>query len=221
VREHASLVRALAARYANRGEPLDDLVQVGMLGLLNAIRRHDPARGPLASFAVPTILGEIRRHFRDATHTVRLPRPLQELVLELNAAGESLAMRLGRSPTVAELAAEVGRSEEDVLDALAGDRDRRPRSLSESPRDDEDGALEIAVDERGFAGAEARAVLAPILGGLGPRDRVIVHLRFTEGLSQSEIAARVGISQMHVSRLLARAVTALREAAAAGGDPEA
>jgi RNA polymerase sigma-B factor len=217
VREHASLVQALAARYANRGEPLDDLVQVGMVGLLKAIRRHDPARGPLASFAVPTILGEIRRHFRDATHIVRLPRPLQELVLQLNAAGDALAMRLGRTPTVAELAAEVGRSEEDVLDALAGDRDRRPRSLSESPLDEEDGDLEVGIDEPGFAGAEARVVLAPILDGLPPRERVILHLRLTEGLTQSEIAARVGLSQMHVSRLLAKAVTALREAA--GGDP--
>jgi RNA polymerase sigma-B factor len=216
--EHMPLVRSLARRYANRGEPLDDLIQVGTLGLIKAVDRYDAGRGhELASFATPTILGEIRRHFRDATHTVRLPRPLQELVLQLNAAGDALAMRLGRTPTVAELAAEVGRSEEDVLDALAGDRDRRPRSLSESPLDEEDGDLEVGIDEPGFAGAEARVVLAPILDGLPPRERVILHLRLTEGLTQSEIAARVGLSQMHVSRLLAKAVTALREAA--GGDP--
>jgi RNA polymerase sigma-B factor len=223
--EHLPLVQALAWRYANRGEPVDDLVQVGTVGLIKAVDRYDPALGnALASFATPTILGEIRRHFRDRSWTVRVPRAVQEARASIASAIDELSSRLGRSPSVREIAAEAGLSEDEVLDALAAASAHRPSSLSglRDPDAAETG-VDVPVDEEGFARAEARVTIAEGLRALPPRERVILHLRFEEGLTQSEIAARVGVSQMHVSRLLRRSLGMLRAGAAveAGGEPEA
>jgi RNA polymerase sigma-B factor len=213
---HLPLVRSLARRYANRGEPLDDLVQVGTVGLIKAIDRFDPDRGKdLAAFAAPTILGEIRRHFRDRAWAVHVPRPLQEAHAAVAAAVDDLTARLGRSPSVAEIAAETGLDEETVLDAAAAGGAYRPVSLS-APRpgaDDEAEASEQGEADAGYAVAAGRADLARGMRALPARERVILHLRFREDLTQSEIAARVGISQMHVSRLIQRALTRLRGAA--------
>jgi RNA polymerase sigma-B factor len=216
IMEHLPLVRGLARRYAQRGEPLDDLVQVGTIGLIKAIDRFDPSRGhKLASFATPTILGEIRRHFRDRSWTVRVPRGIQEARAKIAHSVDELSATLGRSPSVGEIAEAAGLSVEDVLDALAAGSAQRPASLASPGLDGEDGeGIAVGVDDPGFAQAEARATLHGGLSGLPPRERVILHLRFEEGLTQSQIASRVGVSQMHVSRLIRRALEALRESAA-------
>ena len=220
--EHLPLVRGLARRYANRGEPLDDLVQVGTIGLIKAIDRFDPARGvKLASFATPTILGEIRRHFRDRSWTVRVPRGIQEARAQITHAVSELSATNGRSPSVREIAEATGLSTDDVLDALAAGSAQRPASLSAAGVDGEDeGGIAVGTEDAGFAQAEARATLGAGLAGLPARERVILHLRFEEGLTQSQIAERIGISQMHVSRLIRRAIEALREDTLGGGDAE-
>jgi len=217
--EHLPLVRGLARRYADRGEPLDDLVQVGTIGLIKAIDRFDPSRGvKLASFATPTILGEIRRHFRDRSWTVRVPRGIQEARAQITHAVTELSATNGRSPSVREIAEETGLSTDDVLDALAAGSAQRPASLSAAGADGEDeGDIAVGTRDPGFEQAEARATLDAGLAGLPARKRVILHLRFEEGLTQSQIAERIGISQMHVSRLIRRAVEVLREQA---GDPD-
>jgi RNA polymerase sigma-B factor len=211
--EHLPLVRALARRYANRGEPLDDLVQVGTIGLIKAIDRFDPSRGnKLASFATPTILGEIRRHFRDRSWTVRVPRGIQEARAQITQAVGELSAQNGRSPTVNEIAEWTTLPVDEVLDALAAGSAQRPAQLATPGSEgDEDGGIAVGSDDPGFARAEARALLSSGLADLPSRERVIVHLRFEEGLTQSQIAAKIGISQMHVSRLLRRALEALRE----------
>lgn len=213
--EHLPLVRALARRYANRGEPLDDLVQVGTIGLIKAIDRFDPSRGnKLASFATPTILGEIRRHFRDRSWTVRVPRGIQEARAQITQAVGELSAQNGRSPTINEIAEWTSLPVEDVLDALAAGSAQRPAQLaSPGSEGDEDGGIAVGLDDPGFAQAEARAMLSSGLAHLPARERVIIHLRFEEGLTQSQIAARIGVSQMHVSRLLRRALETLRESA--------
>ncbi len=213
--EHLPLVRALARRYANRGEPLDDLVQVGTIGLIKAIDRFDPRRGnKLASFATPTILGEIRRHFRDRSWTVRVPRGIQEARAQITHAVSELSAQNGRSPTVNEIAESTGLSVDDVLDAMAAGSAQRPAQLaSPGSEGEEDGGIAVGLDDPGFEQAEARATLSSGMADLPARERVILHLRFEEGLTQSEIAARVGISQMHVSRLIRRALESLRESA--------
>jgi RNA polymerase sigma-B factor len=218
IMEHLPLVQGLARRYANRGEPVDDLVQVGTIGLIKAIDRYDPRRGSkLASFATPTILGEIRRHFRDRSWSVRVPRGIQEARADIARATDDLSARLGRSPTVRELAEAAGLREDEVLDALAAGGAQRPASLSGVPTDadPDESPLEVGITDEGFAQAEARATLDEGLQGLPPRERVILHLRFAEGLTQSEIAGRVGISQMHVSRLIRRSLEQLRTVASA------
>ena len=215
--EHLPFARALARRYTNRGEPIDDLEQVAVIGLINAVDRYDPGRGSdFRSFAAPTILGEIRRHFRDRAWAVRVPRGLKDDYVKVTGAIEELTTRLGRTPGIAEIAAESKISEEQVLDAIAAHGAYRPQSLSASPFDDEGSTVEVEVQEPGFARAEGRAVLERGLRQLPPRERVILHLRFEEGLIQSEIAARMGISQMHVSRLISRALEALRRVAHEG-----
>ncbi|MBY0396410.1 MAG: SigB/SigF/SigG family RNA polymerase sigma factor [Thermoleophilia bacterium] len=218
VMEHLPLVRGLARRYADRGEPLDDLVQVGTIGLIKAVDRFDPSRGnKLASFATPTILGEIRRHFRDRSWTVRVPRGIQEARAEIAKAVDDLSARLGRSPSVREIAESADLSVDEVLDALAAGSAQRPAPLaSPGGEGEDDPGIAVGVEERGFERAEARAALDPALATLPPRERVILHLRFEEGMTQSQIAARIGISQMHVSRLIRRALEALRERA--GGE---
>ncbi len=217
--EHLPLVRGLARRYADRGEPLDDLVQVGTIGLIKAIDRFDPERGfKLASFATPTILGEIRRHFRDRSWTIRVPRGLQEARARISHAVTQLSAENGRSPSVREIAEATGLSMDDVLDALAAGSAQRPGPLaSPGSEGEEDAGAVVGVEEQGYEQAEARVTLDAGLASLPARERVILHLRFEEGLTQSQIAERVGVSQMHVSRLIRRALEALREAS---GGPE-
>lgn len=208
--EHLDLVRALARRYANRGEALDDLVQIGTVGLIKAIDRFDGEKGAsVAAFATPTILGEIRRHFRDKMWTIRVPRSLQEANAAVNHAVDQLTAELRRSPTVREIAEHAGLAEDEVLDAVAAGSAFRPSSLTRAT-DDEDDDIDIGYEEPGFLSAENRAITGDHVRRLPKRQQDILRLRFEDGLSQSEIASRLGISQMHVSRLLAKSVATLR-----------
>ncbi len=220
--EHLPLVRGLARRYADRGEPLDDLIQVGTIGLIKAIDRFEPARGnKLASFATPTILGEIRRHFRDRSWTIRIPRGLQEARAQISHAVTELSAENGASPSVREIAEHTRLSVDDVLDALAAGSAQRPGPLATPGSEGDEGAgAVVGVEEQGYEQAESRATLGAGLAELPARERVILHLRFEEGLTQSQIAERVGVSQMHVSRLIRRALDSLRESAS-GPDPGA
>jgi len=189
------------------------------VGLIKAIDRYDPTRGnKLASFATPTILGEIRRHFRDRSWAVRVPRGIQEARAEIARAVDDLSARLHRSPSIREIAEASGLSEEDVLDALAAGSAQRPASLSGTSPDGEgdDSPMDVGVMDAGFEQAEARVALGEGIESLPARERVILHLRFTEGLTQSEIAAQVGISQMHVSRLIRRSLEQLRSSTGEG-----
>ncbi|HET6507601.1 MAG TPA: SigB/SigF/SigG family RNA polymerase sigma factor [Baekduia sp.] len=206
------LARSLARRYANKGEPLDDLEQVACVGLIKAIDRFDLSREVrFATYAVPTIAGELKRHFRDRGWMMRVPREIQELSGKIGAARERLVHDLARSPTVAELARATGADEERVMEALAAAEAYRTLSLDQ-PFQDGTGPLEaIGDDDHGFERAEARAMLADGLEELAPREREIVRLRYYEGLTQREIAEHIGISQMHVSRLIRRTVQQLRE----------
>jgi RNA polymerase sigma-B factor len=203
------LARSVARRYAGKGEPLDDLEQVASVGLIKAIDRFDLGRDVrFATYAVPTIAGELKRHFRDRGWMMRVPREVQE---QIGRAREALVRDLGRSPTVAELSASTRLSEEEVLEALAAGEAYRALSLDEPLGDGSTSMDLVGRDDGGFERAEARAMLREGLHGLAPREREILHLRFYEGLTQREIAERVGISQMHVSRLIRRTVERLRE----------
>jgi RNA polymerase sigma-B factor len=214
IERYMSLVRSLARRYASRGEQLDDLVQIGAIGLIKAIDRFDINRGvELTTYATPNIIGEIKRHFRDHGWAVRVPRGLQELSIQVMRAVEQLTGELGRSPTIPELAEATGASEEEVLEALETSRAYSPLSLSvgSSGDDDELDPLEsIGTEEREYEVSEDRAVLEPGMRALDERERLILQLRFYEGLTQSQIAQRIGISQMHVSRLIRRALEKVR-----------
>jgi RNA polymerase sigma-B factor len=207
------LVRSIALRYVGRGEPLEDLIQVGSIGLINAINRFDPERGvELTTYAVPTILGEIQRHFRDKAWAIHVPRSVKELNVRLTRILDSLTAELGRSPTIEELANAAGAEEEQVIEALESTNAYSVRSLSAPDDDDSPGGLSelIGEDERGYEGVEEGALVEAGLGGLGARERRIVELRFFHGLTQSQIAAEIGTSQMHVSRLLRRALQTMR-----------
>jgi RNA polymerase sigma-B factor len=206
------LARSLARRYAGKGEPLEDLEQVASLGLIKAIDRFDVSRDVrFATFAVPTIAGELKRHFRDRGWMLRVPRDVQELSGRIGIVRERLVHDLARSPTVSELATATASDEERVLEALAAGEAYRTLSLDQ-PFQDGTGPLEaLGDDDLGFERAEARAMLADGLHELAPREREIVRLRFFEGLTQREIAEHIGISQMHVSRLIRRTVQQLRE----------
>ncbi len=209
VSAHLGLVEHLARRYAGRGESHDDLVQVGTIGLINAVDRFDPERGgSLAAYAVPTILGEIRRHFRDRGWAVRVPRRLQELSRTLSIARAALTQELGRAPTVDELAARTGVDAETVLEGLESAGAYATVPLD--PAVDGDPTW-MTVDDQGLSGVENREALRPLLQALPPRERRILALRYVRGMSQQQIADEVGISQMHVSRLLARTLATLRE----------
>ncbi|MGH9131790.1 MAG: SigB/SigF/SigG family RNA polymerase sigma factor [Acidimicrobiales bacterium] len=219
IEAHLGLAQHLARRYENRGEPLDDLVQVGSIALVKAVERFDPSREvQFSTYATHTIVGELKRHFRDKGWAVRAPRRLQELYLGLNQAIAGLSQKLGRSPSLAELAAEVGVSAEEALEALEAGQAYHFVSLDSPSRDDDDDG--VALDARigeldpSLASAEDRVVLEPLMATLAPREQAIIRLRFFGGLTQSDIAERLGISQMHVSRLLSRAVAELREKAA-------
>jgi RNA polymerase sigma-B factor len=215
VHEHMALVEYLARRFAGRGEPLDDLVQVATIGLIKAIDRFDPERGvEFSTYATPTIVGEIKRHFRDKGWAVRVPRRLQELKLALTRATAELSQELSRSPTVAELARHLELSEDEILEGLESAHAYSTISL-DAPEGDEDSGAAVAdslgmVDE-GLEGVEHRESLKPLLEALPPREKRILVLRFFGGMTQSQIATELGISQMHVSRLLTRTLAQLRE----------
>ena len=217
VEAHLGLAEYLARRFANRGEPLDDLIQVASLGLVKAVDRFDPGREvEFSTYATHTIVGELKRHFRDRGWAIKAPRRMQELYLRLTGVVASLGQELGRSPTIAELAAEVDASEEDVLEALEAGQAYRFASLDAPAGGESDGETvgsRLGELDPDLDDVERRATLSPLLARLPPRQRLILQLRFFEGLTQSEIAKRLGISQMHVSRLLARSVAHLRAAA--------
>jgi len=211
------LAHQLARRFANRGEPHDDLVQVASLALVKAVDRFDPDRGvTFSSFAVTCIVGELKRHFRDRGWAVRAPRRIQELYLELGHHIDRLSQELGRAPTVAELASASGASEEAVLEALEAGRGYRTASLDAPDRDEQTLAESLGSDDPHFTHVEERSVLASALRKLSPRDQRILRLRFVDGLTQSEIASRLGVSQMQISRLLASSLQSLRGAVEPG-----
>jgi RNA polymerase sigma-B factor len=208
------LAQHLANRFAGRGEPMEDLFQTATVGLIKAVDKFDPERGvEFAAYAIPTIIGEIKRHFRDRTWDIRVPRRLQELRLSLSEATSSLLQSLGRSPTVADLAEHLEISEEEVLEGLEGARAYNAVSLS-TPTTDGDRATELGdllgAEDAEFELAELRVALGPALAALDPREQRILTLRFYGNMTQSQIADQIGVSQMHVSRLLARALAKLR-----------
>ena len=207
------LARHLAHRYSGRGEPTDDLIQTATVGLIKAVDKFDPDRGvDFAGYAIPTIIGEIKRHFRDRTWSVRVPRRLQELRLAITEANATLTHSLGRSPSVADVAAHLGVTEDDVLEGLEGARAYNATSLS-TPIS-ADGSTELGDTLGGedyeYELAETRVALGPALAALDEREQKILTLRFYGNLTQSQIAEQVGISQMHVSRLLTKALAKLR-----------
>ena len=218
IEQYLPLVRSLARRYSYRGEQLEDLVQVGCIGLIKAIDRFDIERGvELTTYATPNIIGEIKRHFRDKGWSVRVPRGLQELNVRLSHLVEELTVQLERSPTIAELAKAAGVEEEEVLEALESGQAYATLSLSAAGGGGSDDGSELdpleslGELEHEYEVSEDRAVLAPGLRALDDRERRILHLRFFEGLTQSQIAQQVGISQMHVSRLIRRALEKIRD----------
>jgi RNA polymerase sigma-B factor len=207
------LVRALASRYAGRGEPLEDLVQVGAVGLIKAVDRFDVDRGvEFSSYAVPTIVGEIRRHFRDKAWAMHVPRRLKELSVRLSRLLDELTNELGRSPTVPELAEAAGADEEEVIDALDSAHAYSTRSLQAPFEEGGDDSLaeKLGASETGYDMVEDGSLVAAGMDALDERERRIVELRFFEEMTQSQIAAEIGISQMHVSRLLRRALATMR-----------
>jgi RNA polymerase sigma-B factor len=219
-RRYLPLAYGLTNRYRRSGEPIEDLEQVACIGLLNAIDRFDPDRGTtFSSFAVPTILGELRRHFRDHTWALRVPRQLQELSVRIEHDRDRLTTLLCRPPTIAELSSHLGTGEELILQAIELSVARRTVPLAPRPEDDEDLDEHLSRIDNGYARAEDRATLAPLLATLRPRDAEIVRLRFREDLTQDAIAERVGVSQMQVSRVLYRSLAALREAAEGTASP--
>jgi RNA polymerase sigma-B factor len=223
IERYMSLVRSLARRYAYRGEQLEDLVQIGAIGLIKAIDRFDVDRGvELTTYATPNIIGEIKRHFRDKGWSVRVPRGLQELNIQLSRLLEELTVQLSRSPTIAELAKAAGVTDEEVLEALESGRAYSSLSLSVGASQDEEGEVDplesLGTEEPRYALTEDLAVLAPGFKVLDERERQILHLRFFEGLTQSQIAQQVGISQMHVSRLIRRSLEKIRAEIAAEPD---
>jgi RNA polymerase sigma-B factor len=211
------LARRLASRYAGGAEPFDDLVQVASVGLVKAIDRFDPERGTaFSTFAVPTILGELKRHFRDRGWSVHVPRDVQERILRVERAGSELPAKLGHAPTVREIAERIEASEEDVLEAMHAAQGHHAVSLdaaSTMPDGEEPSPLgdRIGEEDPQYETVEYGAAIAPVLADIPERDRHVLHLRFVEDMTQSEIAERVGVSQMHVSRILRATVERLRQ----------
>ncbi|MCF0080987.1 RNA polymerase sigma factor SigF [Streptomyces lomondensis] len=210
-----ALVKFAASRFRSRSEPMEDIIQVGTIGLIKAIDRFELSRGvEFPTFAMPTIVGEIKRFFRDTSWSVRVPRRLQELRLDLAKAGDELAQKLDRAPTVAELAERLGISNDEVVEGMAASNAYTASSLDAQPEeDDSEGALadRIGYEDHGLEGIEYVESLKPLIAELPPRDRKILSLRFVAGLTQSEIGEELGISQMHVSRLLSRTLVRLRK----------
>jgi len=218
IERHMPLAERLARRYEQRGEPAGDLRQVAMLGLLKAVERFDPWRGSaFASFAIPTIRGELRRHFRDTGWTVRVPRRIQELHIDLREVAHDLSHELGRAPTVPEMASAAGTDEDEVLEALQAGRLYRVLSLDAPSGAETGGTLADGLGRRdpSLEQSEAMEAIRPMMQLLPERERRIVYLRYFEGRTQSEIAELVGLSQMHVSRLLAHSLRTMRSAASA------
>jgi RNA polymerase sigma-B factor len=205
------LAEALAARFSDRGEPIDDLRQVALVGLLKAVERFDPERGvQFTSFATPTVVGELKRHFRDKGWAVRVPRRVQELHLRLRAIVAMLHQDLGRAPSTSEVAEEAGVRDDDVLEAMEAGSLYRLSSLDAQRPDAEEPAIAgLGDDDPELAVADERIAVEKLLEALPERERQIVYLRFFEGMTQAEIAHQIGISQMHVSRLLARSLETL------------
>jgi len=208
IEDHLPLVHHLAQRFRGRGEPYDDLVQVGTIGLLHAVDRYDPTRGSFAAFAVPTIVGEIRRHFRDRGWALRIPRRVQDLGRRVSEARETLTHNLDRSPTVHEIAAYLQVEQDLVLEALetASAYITVPLPITA----DESDRMTKAFEDSGLELVEQRETLRPLLARLPARQQRILELRFARGMSQSQIATEIGVSQMHVSRLLTKSLSALR-----------
>jgi len=216
ITRYLPLVKSLARRFASRGQPVEDLIQVGSIGLIKAIDRFDLGRGvELSTYATPTILGEIKRYFRDKGWAVKVPRALQDLNVRLNRVIEQLTVELRRSPTIAELAAATEVSEEEVVEALESGRAYSSVSIFSGGTGEDDESLELldylGSEEEAYEVFEQRRVLAPAMARLDPRERLILHLRFFEGMTQTQVAARVGISQMHVSRLIRKSIENLRQ----------
>ncbi len=222
VEEFAWVARHCARRFADRGEPFDDLTQVGLLGVLKAVQRFDPEHGTsFVSFALPTVLGELRRHFRDATWAVRVPRRLKDLHVEVGATIDFLGTENGRPPTPDQVADHLGITVEEVLEALDAGAAYRSSPLNvsgERGEDDTPSGILLGSDDPRLAGADDRVMLRDAIATLPPRERRILELRFAEGLSQSEIAELVGVSQVHVSRLLRKSIRMLQEQLGHGGD---
>jgi RNA polymerase sigma-B factor len=214
---HLNLVRYLAMKFANRGEPLDDLIQVGTLGLIKAIDRFDPGRGvEFTTYATPTVIGEIKRYFRDKGWAVKVPRRLQELNLAVNRAVENLSVELGRAATVSDLARRLGATDEEIIEAQELGQAYNLLSLdSEFAAEGEAKSATlmdyVGASDSGLELLEDKANLERAFGVLDGRERIIVYLRYYQGVSQSEIAKRLSVSQMHVSRLQARALTKLKD----------
>ncbi len=217
------LVKSLARRFASRGQPVEDLVQVGAIGLIKAIDRFDLDRGvELSTYATPTILGEIKRFFRDKGWAVKVPRALQDLNVRLTKVTEQLSTELGRSPTIAELAVATEASEEEVVEALESGRAYSSVSIFTGGGEDEEPLSlldSLGGEEEAYEIFEQRRLLAPAMERLEPRERLILHLRFFEGMTQTQVAARVGISQMHVSRLIRKSIEDLRQFMLEGETP--
>lgn len=211
VAEHYRLAVHLAHRFAHRGIPLDDLIQVASLGLLNAVERFDPERDiAFSTYATPTIVGEMKRHFRDKGWSVRVPRPIQELHLRLHGLVGQLTQDLGRSPTIAELARAARTSQEEVLEAMEASNAYRANPLEPAHDPDAHAAATDESDESDLSQVENRLLIEHLLRTLPRRERLILMLRYYEEMSQAQIGERLGISQMHVSRLLQRSLDQLR-----------
>nr|WP_229848063.1 RNA polymerase sigma factor SigF [Streptomyces melanogenes] len=210
-----ALVKFAASRFRSRSEPMEDIIQVGTIGLIKAIDRFEHDRGvEFPTFAMPTIVGEIKRFFRDTSWSVRVPRRLQELRLDLAKAGDELAQQLDRAPTVGELAERLGITKDEVVEGMAASNAYTASSLDAQPEeDDTEGALSdrIGYEDHDLEGVEYIESLKPLIAELPPRDRKILSLRFVANMTQSEIGEELGISQMHVSRLLARTLSRLRK----------
>ena len=214
IERHLPLVRSLARRYAGRGESLEDIEQVGAIGLIKAIDRFELEREvSLATYATPNVVGEIKRHFRDKGWSIRVPRALQELNASMSSAIDRLTARLGRSPSIAEIAAELKSTPEDVLEALEVGSAYSTVSLSTGPGGEEnlDPMETIGEEDEAFDQMETRTAIEPAFGHLPEREREILRMRFEEGLPQTQIADRVGLSQMHVSRLIRKSLSSMRD----------
>jgi len=216
VRRNLPFAKRLALRYHGASEPFDDLLQVATMGLLNAVDRFDPERGiPFTAFASPTILGELKRHFRDRVWTVRVPRGLHDRMSEVEKATSELTTELQRSPSVGEIAKRLGIDQTDVLEVMEATHNRRPLSLDGPANSDDPEASApaewIGSEDKAFELVEGRIALDSALPYLDERERLVLHLRFVEDMTQSQIAERIGHSQMHVSRILRRALARIRD----------